>query len=173
MAVLRFDNWERPFSGRQDLVWLQEGFFLIFLIDTPNDCQHGLRAKRICETHIVALYHEPAAFLDKKTQTDIVIPYFSKAFDRVPIQRLLQKVHHYGVRGTTYQWISSFLSSRTQRISHRIKPPQLKAIVPQGPVLYPVLFLIFIYGLPEGLSSRARLYTRQRDKTGTINRIID
>ena len=59
-----------------------------------NDCQHGFRAKRSCETQILTLYHELAASLDKKIQTDMIILDFSKAFDRVPHQRLLKKVHH-------------------------------------------------------------------------------
>ena len=81
-----------------------------------NDCQHGFRAKRSCETQILTLYHELAASLDKKILTDMIILDFSKAFDRVPHQHLLKKVRHYGIRGTTYQWISSFLNSRTQQV---------------------------------------------------------
>ena len=81
-----------------------------------NDCQHSFGAKRSCETQIVTLYHELASSFDKKVQTDMIILDFSKAFDRVPHQRLLKKVHHYGIRGNTHQWISSFLNSRTQQV---------------------------------------------------------
>ena len=76
-----------------------------------DHCQHSFRAKRSCETLFLTIYHELAASLDKKIQTDMIILDFSKTFD----QRLLKKVHHYGIRGTTYQWISSFLNSRTSR----------------------------------------------------------
>ena len=75
-----------------------------------NDCQHGFRAKRSCETQTLTLYHELASSLDKKTHTDMIILDLSKAFDRVPHQCLIKTVHHYGIRGTTHQWISSFLS---------------------------------------------------------------
>ena len=61
-----------------------------------NDCQHGFRAKRSSETQILTLYHELAAFLDKKIQTDMVILDFSKVFDHVPHRRPLKKVH-YGI----------------------------------------------------------------------------
>ena len=54
--------------------------------------------------------------LDNGKQTDMVVLDFSKAFDRVPHQRLLRKLHHYGIRGSTYHWISSFLSGRTQKV---------------------------------------------------------
>ena len=70
-----------------------------------NDCQHGFRAKRSCVTQILILYHELAASLDKKIQTDMIILDFSKAFDRVPHQRILKKVHHCGIRGISVDLI--------------------------------------------------------------------
>ena len=51
-----------------------------------------------------------------KTQTDVVVLDFSKAFDVVPHQRLLHKLDHYGIRGTTLNWIQNFLTNRTQKV---------------------------------------------------------
>ena len=50
---------------------------------------------------------------ESKTQTDVVVLDFSKAFDVVPHQRLLHKLDHYGIRGTTLNWIQNFLTNRT------------------------------------------------------------
>ena len=65
---------------------------------------------------MLSLYHDLPASLNKKIQTDMISVDFSKAFDRVPHQRLQKKVHHYGNRGTTHRWISSFLNSSKQQV---------------------------------------------------------
>ena len=96
-----------------------------------NDCQHGFRAKRSCETQILTLYHELASSLDKKVQTYMIILDFSKAFDRVPHQRSMKKVHHYGIRGNTHQWISSFLNSRTQQVIVRLSLLRKTILIPE------------------------------------------
>ena len=63
-----------------------------------SDAQHGFRARRSCETQLLTLIHELAKNINKGEQTDIVILDFSKAFDRVPHQRLLRKLDHLGIR---------------------------------------------------------------------------
>ena len=81
-----------------------------------TDCQHGFRARRSCETQLVNLTHDLASSLDNGIQTDMVVLDFSKAFDRVPHQRLMRKLHHYNIRGSTHHCISSFLTGRTQKV---------------------------------------------------------
>ena len=58
-----------------------------------SHCQHSFRARRSCITQLVTLLHDLASSLDRGTQTDMVILDFSKAFDRVPHQRLLNTYH--------------------------------------------------------------------------------
>ena len=70
--------------------------------DILTDCQHGFRARRSCETQLVTLAHELAQSMDKGKQQDMIILDFSKAFDKVPHQRLLSKLDFYGIRGTVH-----------------------------------------------------------------------
>ena len=74
---------------------------------------------------------------------------------------LLAKIHHYGIRGSTYNWIRSFLQNRNQQVVVDGATSDMVEVisgVPQGTVLGPLLFLMFINDLPDTVTSNIRLF---------------
>ena len=97
-----------------------------------------------------------------RQQHDLTVLDFSKAFDCVLHVRLLRKMDHYGIRGSTLEWIRAFLTDRVQQITVEGATSdsiQLFSRVPQGTVLGPLFFLVFINDLPDCVESGIRLFT--------------
>ena len=99
--------------------------------------------------------------LDRRTPLDMIIMDFSKAFGTVPHKRLLFKLQSYGITGNIHQWITNFLTKRTQRVvvnGENSEWVPVKSGVPQGTVLGPLFFLIYLTDLPDNISSEVRLF---------------
>ena len=126
---------------------------------TPR--QHGFRSGHSCETQLILAIDDWANALDSGLRTDIAIFDFSKAFDSVPHRRLLAKIESYGIRDSTLCWIKLFLSGRSQRVVVNGSQSAWLPVacgVPQGTVLGPLLFLLYINDITDNINSEIRLF---------------
>ena len=126
---------------------------------------------RSTETQLICTIHDIASAIQSNKTIHAAILDFSKAFDKVPHRRLLKKLDYYGIRGPLHNWFESFLTQRTQSVvigGESSAPVVTSSGVPQGTVLGPLLFLMYINDLPDGLNATVRLFADDALLHGTI-----
>ena len=121
-----------------------------------SDKQYGFLPGRSTTLQLLKALVDWTAELDKGFEVDIVYIDFQKAFDSVPHKRLLNTISKYGIKGKTLNWITVFLTDRRQRVVVNESFSEWAPIVsgvPQGSVLGPILFLLYINSMTDGITS--------------------
>jgi len=137
--------------------------------------QHGFRSGHSCCTQLLEIMEDFTSYYDECLPYDCIYLDFSKAFDRVPHDRLLSKVFNIGIRGQLFQWIRNFLSNRVQRVCVNGKYSSWKNVtsgIPQGSVLGPILFTIFINDLPDNILSHMKIFADDTKVYNSVNNSV-
>ena len=139
-----------------------------------NSCQSGLRPNDYCINQLISITRNIYRAFDANPSLEVqaVFLHLSKTFNKVWLEELSYKLKNNGINGNALQLIESFLHYKYQRVDLNGQSsswPSIRAGVPQGSVLGLLFFLTYISDLPEGLTSKVKLFADDTSLFSIVN----
>ena len=141
-----------------------------------NSSQHGFLPKKSTSTNLIAYLEYITKKLDEGQPVDVLYLDFSKAFDKVPHKRLLQKLRSYNFSRELIVWIAMWLENRRQRVVVNGIPSEWREVtssVIQGSVLGPILFTLYINDIDSCIDDTEGIISKFADDTKVAKIISD
>ena len=122
-----------------------------------NPSQHGFLKAKSCQTNLLCFFEEITKWVDDGSPVDVIYLDFQKPFDKVPHQIRISKLKSHGMGNSIINWIEQWLTYRRQRVFVDGEVSSWKSVlsgVPQGFIIGPILFLVYINDLEEGVTGK-------------------